>query len=68
MRELGHSLMQIVHTPPVLIACPVTGELVPVGTNVASLEALEGEYLLIACPECGGNHDWTPADAVLAPE
>jgi hypothetical protein len=51
--------------PPVLIACPVTGDLVPTGETVASLEELEDEYLLIACSDCGRDHEWTPAEAVI---
>jgi len=52
--------------PPVLIQCPFTEELVPTGAQAESLEALEADNLLIACPECGRDHEWTPADAVLA--
>ena len=54
--------------PPVLIACPVTGDLVPTGETVASLDELEGEHLLIACSDCGRDHEWTRAEAVFAAE
>jgi hypothetical protein len=54
--------------PPVLIACPVTGDLMPTGETVPNLEELEGEYLLIACSDCGRDHAWTPAEAVIAAE
>ena len=54
--------------PPVLIACPVTGDLVPTGETVASLEELEGEHLRIACSDCGRDHEWRRAEAVFAAE
>jgi hypothetical protein len=54
--------------PPVLIACPVTGDLVPTGETVASLEELQGEHLLIACSDCGRDHEWTRAEVVFAAE
>lgn len=53
--------------PPVLIACPVTGELVPTGVDVHSLDELEVDHLLIACPECSQDHEWGPTEAVLPP-
>ena len=40
---------------PLLIACPVTGDLVPTGETVASLDELEGEHLLIACSAAAGT-------------
>ena len=53
--------------PQVLIPCPVTGDLVPTGVQVTTLEDVEPEgNLLIACPECGRDHEWTRKDAVLA--
>lgn len=55
--------------PPVLVSCPVTGEFVPTGMNVVSLEELDAdEYLVIACSQCGRDHVWTPGEAVLAGE
>jgi len=56
--------------PQVLIACPTTGDLVPTGMYVQSLEQVneEPDHLLIACPICGRDHEWTPAEAVLAAE
>jgi hypothetical protein len=55
--------------PPALITCPTTGDLVPTGAIVSSLEELGDEsLLLIACPECGRDHEWNARDAVLAPE
>ena len=52
---------------PVLIVCPVSGEFVPTGVDVRSLDELEVDHLLIACPECGQDHEWGRSDAVLAP-
>lgn len=55
--------------PPVQISCPTTGDLVPTGVTAGSLEELgDDALLLIACPECGRDHEWAAADAVLAPE
>lgn len=54
--------------PPVLITCPVTADLVPTAETVASLDELEGEHLLIACSDCGRDHERTRADAVIAAE
>lgn len=52
--------------PPVLIVCPITEDIVPTGVDVESIEELTTNHLLIACPQCGRDHDWTPADAVLS--
>ena len=57
--------------PPVLISCPATGDLVPTGVqadDAEDFEHLPAQNLLIACPECGQDHAWTIADAVVAPE
>lgn len=54
--------------PPVLIACPITEDLVPTGCQAQGLDELEPDNLLIACPVCGRDHEWTPEDAVLASE
>jgi len=52
----------------VLIACPTTGDLVPTGIDVESLEELNEvpQRLLISCPVCGRDHEWTPVEGVLA--
>ena len=50
----------------VLISCPATNALVPTGMNVPSLEDLEPVNLLIDCPDCGRDHEWTPNEAVLS--
>ena len=55
--------------PPVLIACPITNDLVPTGAQAANpkdLDHLPAENLLIACPDCGRDHEWTREDAVVA--
>ncbi len=55
--------------PPVLIACPETNDLVPTGAHVNALKDLErlpDGNLLIACPDCGRDHEWTAEDAVVA--
>jgi len=51
--------------------CPFTADLVPTSQQADSaeeLEALQGRFMLLACPECGRDHAWTSADAVLASE
>ena len=56
--------------PPVLISCPQTSGLVPTGAqakDAKDLENLPDENVLLACPECGSDHAWTPLDAVVAP-
>ena len=56
--------------PPVLIACPVTNDLVPTGLHAngpGDLDHLPDENLLIACSDCGRDHEWTHQDAVVAP-
>jgi hypothetical protein len=50
----------------VLISCPRTGALVPTGANVEEIEELEPTNLLIDCPDCGADHEWTPVEAVLS--
>lgn len=50
----------------VLISCPATGGLIATGVDVLDLEELEADNLLTACPECGTDHPWSPADAVLS--
>jgi hypothetical protein len=56
--------------PPVLIACPESGTLVPTGAHADDAEDLDhlpDENLLTDCPNCGNDHVWTPMDAVVAP-
>jgi len=51
----------------VMIWCPFSGDLVPTGLAVTSLEKLDqAEYLLIDCLECGEDHLWEPSQATLA--
>ncbi len=67
----GHNaaFMLPTHThpmPPVLIPCPSADWLVPTGEVVERLDELDGSNVLRRCVECGRDHEWTPADAVLA--
>lgn len=49
------------------ISCPVTGDLVPTGVYVVTLEDIApSPYTLERCPECGGPHEWIREDAVLS--
>jgi hypothetical protein len=41
--------------PPVLIACPVTGDLVPTGETVASLDELEANTCSSPAPTAVGT-------------
>ena len=50
----------------VLISCPATDALVPTGMNVSNLDDLEPTNLLLDCPDCGRDHEWTPIEAVLS--
>lgn len=54
--------------PPVLTNCPVTGGLIPTGIDVDSLNELKPQMRVDDCPDCGGDHDWTPEDATYAAE
>ena len=52
----------------ILIRCPTTNELVPVGidTDKDSFEALPTvEARAIRCPLCGKDHPWSKEDAIL---
>ncbi len=54
---------------PVLISCPITGRLVPTGIEAESEDDLDtAGHVLLACPDCGGDHPWDSTDAALAPE
>jgi hypothetical protein len=52
---------------PVLVCCPQRDQLVPTGFVAQSLDDLEPRNLLIDCPACGQDHEWSALDAVLAP-
>ena len=54
--------------PQVLITCPITESLIPTGVRVTTPDELEDDNLLIACPECGRDHEWTRKEAVLSAE
>jgi hypothetical protein len=52
---------------PVLISCPTTGRLVPTGVEADGEDELDADgHVLLACPDCGGNHQWGLTDAALA--
>lgn len=50
----------------VLISCPATDALVPTGMHASSLDELATTNLLLDCPDCGRDHEWTPIEAVLS--
>ena len=52
--------------PAVLIGCPYADWFVPTGQTADRLESLQAHNTLRRCPECGRDHDWTPADAMIA--
>jgi hypothetical protein len=50
-----------------LISCPMTGDLVPTGIYVITIEDLQpSPYLLDPCSGCDGLHEWIREDAVLS--
>jgi len=52
----------------IMIRCPVTDELIPVGidTDQDSFQALPNvEAAPVRCPACGGLHVWSKRDAIL---
>jgi hypothetical protein len=50
----------------VMIRCPVTGNPVPTGMNVTSLDGVTmRDNVLGNCPECGRDHVWSGEDAFL---
>jgi hypothetical protein len=51
----------------VMIECPLSRSLVPAGVHVLSVDELSMTNLLLDCPDCGQDHPWGPADAVLFP-
>ena len=51
--------------PLVLTQCPESRNLVPTGVDVFSRNDLAPTNTLVACPDCGDDHDWEPEDAVL---
>ena len=53
--------------PLILTACPASGALVPTGVDVEMFGDLAPDNTLLACPDCGEDHDWTPSEAVLVP-
>jgi hypothetical protein len=51
----------------VMIECPRSRSLVPTGLHVLSIDELTSTSLVLDCPDCGRDHSWGPADAVLLP-
>ena len=52
----------------IMIRCPTTGELVPVGidTDKDSFDSLPNiKATPIRCPLCGKEHTWSKSDAIL---
>jgi hypothetical protein len=49
----------------VLIVCPETDELIPIGVKASDLAGLPFVNHLEACLACGGSHEWTKDDAVV---
>jgi len=53
----------------VLIACPATGDLVPSGLAVATLDELDDSpHFLVGCLACGGDHVWERWEATETPD
>lgn len=52
----------------IMIRCPATDELVPVGIDTDK-DTFQGLPNVVAkavqCPACGGSHTWSKKDAVL---
>lgn len=40
-------------------------DLVPTGVDADSRDELEPHNVLIACPSCAEDHEWTPDEAVI---
>jgi len=52
----------------IMIRCPATNELIPVGidTDRDSFSVLPDVVAApVQCPACGGQHSWSKRDAVL---
>jgi hypothetical protein len=49
----------------VLIECPDTGQLVPTGMRANAMDELPAVSCLQACVACGGDHEWSTAEAVV---
>jgi hypothetical protein len=49
----------------ILTECPESGGLVPTSVDAENLDDLPLDNVLVACPDCGSDHAWTPAEAVM---
>jgi hypothetical protein len=52
--------------PPILIACPVSGNLIPTGSEANRLGEASKPGVVLDCPDCGQDHEWDARDAVFA--
>jgi hypothetical protein len=50
---------------PTFIRSPATRGLVPTGVYVTELAQLDPIHVLPFCPDCGADHEWTPAEATF---
>jgi len=51
----------------ILIACPITGNVVPTGVYVLTIEDLApNPYILERCHACREPHEWIREDAVMS--
>jgi hypothetical protein len=54
--------------PTVMIRCTVTGAELPTGFSAVSsdlLDRMQACVLVVWCPSCAQNHEWTKEDAFL---
>ena len=53
--------------PRVMIECPETGRPVYTGINLnwETFESYRFDSQTLSCPECGRQHQWSRADALL---
>ncbi|KAB2939953.1 MAG: hypothetical protein K8F92_09570 [Hyphomicrobium sp.] len=52
----------------IMIRCPATNELIPVGIDTdkdSFLGLPEVQAAPVQCPACGGQHTWSKKDAIL---
>ena len=66
-RAAGGGQDRRTHVPQLLIDCPETGRPVYTGLNLDwfAFESTDLAETTLQCPECGGRHVWSKADAYL---